>query len=282
MMRHIVEETVERGLVSVIIPTYNRGALIRETIQSVVNQTYKSIEVLVIDDGSTDNTREIVEYINDSRIKYCWFENSGLPAVARNRGLRIARGEYIAFQDSDDLWVLDKLQKQIDYLEKHRDIFLLYSQHYIQKDGELIGVSPLTLKAGYIFHELYCSYNFIPIITVVMRNRGLANQYFNDEDKRLRAIEDYDLWLTIARSEKIGYIKEPLAIYRVHPGNISLDAVPFLKRFKLVMKKHAPYVPKWMKARRYMNYYSKYCITCIKVSLRRMLDAISRKHDNAG
>lgn len=110
-------------LISVVIPTYNRGKLILRSINSVLNQTYKNIELIVVDDCSTDNTADVVKNIGDKRIKYIKLEKNSGACVARNRGIDKANGEYIAFNDSDDVWHSDKLEKQIACLEeKNADI----------------------------------------------------------------------------------------------------------------------------------------------------------------
>ena len=102
-----------KPLVSVIIPTYNRGRLILDSINSVLNQTYKNIELIVVDDCSTDNTEEILKSINDSRIKYVKLEKNSGACIARNKGIELSTGEFIAFNDSDDLWITTKLEKQL-------------------------------------------------------------------------------------------------------------------------------------------------------------------------
>lgn len=105
---------VKENLVSVIIPTYNRSDLIKETINSVLNQTHKNFELIMVDDGSTVNTKTVIESFKDNRIKYILQKHHGLLAVARNNGLKVAIGEYIAFLDSDDIWLTNKLEKQIE------------------------------------------------------------------------------------------------------------------------------------------------------------------------
>ena len=105
-------------LISVIIPTYNRAHLIKRSAQSVLNQTYKNLELIIVDDGSTDNTKEVIDSLNDERIVYVKQENHGVSS-ARNTGINVANGKYIAFQDSDDIWHSDKLEKQINTLKQN-------------------------------------------------------------------------------------------------------------------------------------------------------------------
>ena len=104
-------------MISVIIPTYNRAKLLPRAVESVLNQTYQDIELIIVDDGSTDDTMEWVRGIKDDRVRYAQLNHQGACA-ARNHGISIARGEYIAFQDSDDIWFMDKLEKQLAFLHE--------------------------------------------------------------------------------------------------------------------------------------------------------------------
>ena len=118
-------------LISVIIPTYNRNESLKRCIQSVIFQTYQNFEILVMDDGSTDGTKEIVTDFNDPRIIYEWDDNWGGPAKPRNRGIKKSSGEFIAFLDSDDWWLPKKLEESVVVLEKGSD--LVYHQLYMVK-----------------------------------------------------------------------------------------------------------------------------------------------------
>lgn len=123
----------DRALVSIIIPTYNHAHLISESIQSVVEQTYQHWELIIIDDGSTDDTENIVGKFRDSRIQYHYIEHSGFVGVVRNHGIRKAKGEYIAFHDSDDLWRKDKLDFQLDLFKQYPE------GKFILSNGEIFG-----------------------------------------------------------------------------------------------------------------------------------------------
>ena len=116
-------------LVSVVVATYNRADLISETLDSILNQTYKIFELIVVDDGSSDNTEEIVKNYSDSRLKYIKTDNWGGPARPRNIGIRESKGEYIAFCDNDDLWEKNKLEKQLDII-KNNNAGLCFCNHY--------------------------------------------------------------------------------------------------------------------------------------------------------
>ena len=120
--------------VSVIIPTYNREGILGRSIESVLNQTYTEFELIIVDDGSTDNTRQLVENIHDDRISYYYVKNNSGAAAARNYGIERAEGEYIAFQDSDDYWHSDKLEKQMKVMESNPDIGFVF--HAIRYDGD--------------------------------------------------------------------------------------------------------------------------------------------------
>ncbi len=240
------------------MPAYNASCFLSETIESVLNQAYQDWEMLIIDDGSTDSTLSIAQgYASrDSRVKALSLGyNSGIPAIPRNYGIRRAQGSYIAFLDSDDLWLPAKLQKQVNFLENNRDVFLLYSQCIIERDGKQLRIEPKNPKSGYIFNDLFLNFNFIDCLTVIMRNKRSENAYFFDEDKRLVSVEDYALWLLIARNEKISFMNEPLAIYRVHAKGISSNGFSNFRKCGLVLKKFSSFVSKLILFKAYLNFY---------------------------
>ncbi len=244
----------KNGLVSVIIPTFNRAGYLLDAVNSVLNQDYLNLELIVIDDGSTDNTPDIVKKISDNRVRYFRSDKPSSPGIARNRGIGLAKGEYLAFLDSDDSWAKDKLSKQVKFLQNNQDYFLVYSQCYLQKDGILSGISPKKMSEGYIFKKLYLSFNFIPVLTVLMRNLGGNDTYYFNplQDKNLYIGEDYDLWLNVSRSKKIGYIKEPLAYYTIHSTNMSLDVRRVLHEWNYIAHKYKNQVPKWVFLKKYI------------------------------
>lgn len=136
-------------MVSVIIPTYNREKCIERAARSVLDQTYTDLELIIVDDGSTDSTKEIVEGITDDRVKYVFQENAGACA-ARNHGIALSKGEYIAFQDSDDIWNKGKLQKQVDILENNADVDIVCCRTVLkQLDGNTI-ITAQNVKEGFV------------------------------------------------------------------------------------------------------------------------------------
>lgn len=209
--------------VSIIIPTYNRALLLQKAIQSVLDQTFQDFEIIVVDNYSEDNTIEDVKSFKDERIKIINIRNNGIIAKSRNRGLKESRGDYIAFLDSDDMWLPEKLELQVEYLRERPEYHLVYSNTWIINENGVrkgLFLKSEYFKEGEIFDELVKS-NFIPQLTVLMKREVFENIGFLNEDPSLRAVEDYEYWLRVALRYKIGFVKEPLAMYRVHSGGAS-------------------------------------------------------------
>jgi len=229
-------------MVSVIIPTYNRSALLSETVKSILDQTYKNFEIIIVSDGSTDDTISVVEKFSDNRVKFVQLEkNYGYPAVARNRGLGIASGKYIAFCDDDDLWDPQKLEKQVEDIDRGFD-FVFTDISYLQRKNKSISlVRTLLTKVIYNLLPRELSYaflhitNWIPNSSVIVSKAVLGDSKFS-EDRRYRASEDYELWLRILKGRKVYFIQENLVQYRVHDNNISNDKKDNLKRCALIFK----------------------------------------------
>jgi glycosyltransferase involved in cell wall biosynthesis len=208
--------------VSIIVPTYNRAHLVMETIDSILAQTVKDFELIVVDNESTDNTEEVIKSYTDERIKYFRHQNNGLVAVNRNYGISKANGEYIAFCDDDDLWMPEKLERQVKLLDLNKELGLVYSDCYIiYENGNLERytlLSSLKLFRGNVFNKLFQS-NFIPMLTVMIRREILSK--VGGFDPKYIIAQDYDLWLRIAEHYPIDFIEEPLAKYRIHGESIS-------------------------------------------------------------
>lgn len=128
------------GLVSIIMPSWNTGRFIAESIQSVINQTYTNWELLIVDDCSTDNTDEVVAFFNDERIKYFHNEKNSGAALTRNKAIREAQGEWIAFLDSDDLWNPKKLEYQIKFMKKHKLVFSYHEYEKIDEESQPLNI----------------------------------------------------------------------------------------------------------------------------------------------
>ena len=201
--------------VSVIIPTYNRESFISEAIQSVLDQTYKDFEIIVVNDGSIDNTIEVLERFKN-KIKVINQSNSER-AVSRNNGVKNSSGEYIALLDSDDLWIEDKLQKQVEVLDKMKDIILTYGQSYrINEKGKKIKIAKRQTKgfSGNVFENLLYR-NFIVSATPMIR-REYFEQTSGFQTKYI-PYEDWEFWIRFSLFGKFYFLDEPLAYYRIHP-----------------------------------------------------------------
>lgn len=208
--------------VSIIIPTYNRANIIEASIQSVLNQTYTKYELLIIDDGSDDNTETVINNIPDSRIRYIKMpENKGV-AAARNEGIRQSKYDYIAFQDSDDYWKEEKLETQMAYMTTKPEAALLYCPYECRKnDGNSIIVPddniPLSEKQGNIY-EYMLRRNTIGTPCVLLRKECLNKTGLFREN--LSCLEDWELFLRISKYYEIAFQNEAL----VHV-NLSSDGV---------------------------------------------------------
>lgn len=209
-------------VVSVVIPTFNRVDLLPSTIESVLAQTFGDLEVLVVDDGSTDGTGDYVTSLTDPRVRYLRNEWSGLPAVNRNTGIRAARGEFIAFLDSDDLWLPEKLEKQVGFLRTNPGQSWCFCRHDIfHHETGLTSPGPVyeeTLTTPFAAHRLLYRC-FIGSPTPLVRRNLLAQTGLFNEAPELRFSEDWEFWLRLAAVQPGGFLPEALALYRVHPAN---------------------------------------------------------------
>ena len=190
---------MEKGLVSVITPTYNCAKFIGETIESVQAQTYQQWEMIIVDDCSTDNTKEIVDkYIKeDSRIKYFCLKNNSGAAVARTKAMELANGEYMAFLDSDDIWTEEKLKKQLAFMKKHDVAFSCTAYEQIDENGKLLNKIIKTVpKADYNRVLLDCPVGN----STVMYNVEKMGKF---EVPNIRKRNDDALWLRMFKKRKV-------------------------------------------------------------------------------
>ena len=198
----------EAGLVSIIMPSYNTASFIKETIQSVLNQTYSKWELIIVDDCSTDNTDEVLEYIKDSRIRYFKNDKNLGAAVSRNKALREARGQWIAYLDSDDLWMPEKLEKQICFMESNGYAFSYTNYEEIDVDGNKTGVKvsgPKRITKTGMFN--YC---WPGCLTVMFDANKIGIVQIQDIKKN----NDYAMWLKICKKANCYLLDDFLAQYR--------------------------------------------------------------------
>lgn len=211
----------EHGIpaVSVILPTYNRAAFLGEAVASVLAQSFRNFELIIIDDGSSDSTAEVVCSFIDPRLVFLQQENRGRSA-ARNRALGMARGRYIAFLDSDDVYLEDKLERQIAYMERRPDVDMIYTSAYcIDERGNLLeGRNYVATVEGNIYEEVaFFQPVTITLPTVMVRREVIEN--VGGFDEAMDRFEDTDLWRRIAKKHRIGIIKEPTCRLRTHTDN---------------------------------------------------------------
>ena len=266
-------------LVSIIIPTWNRANIVKECIDSVFSQSYHNYEVIVIDDGSTDNTENIIkESYSDIRLKYFWQTNSGLPSKARNKGISMSKGEYIAFLDSDDLWEPKKLETQIK---------LLLEKPQILATSTNVTFFPRELKRSQVSKDRYVTFkeillnNYITNSSVIIRRKVIDFIGLLDEASELKAVEDFDYWLRILHNQdrSIYIIKDKLTKYRVSDDAISeINSADVLlksvQKLKFILKKYPDlsekYVAKLIKKKSKIGYFVKFktLLDLNKISLR--------------
>lgn len=194
---------------SVIIPTYNRQRLFEIALKSVLNQTYRDFEVIVVDDGSTDQTSEVIRNLVDTRIKYLYQENQGV-SHARNRGLEISNGKFMAFLDSDDRWVPQKLERVNEATNQHPHISIFHTDEIWYKGGRLLNQKKKHKKpSGYVYLQA------LPLCCIGMSTAVVKREVFEKIglfDESLPACEDYDFWLRATHSFEVKLINENLTI----------------------------------------------------------------------
>ena len=215
-------------LVSVIIPCYNNASLVTASVNSVLQQDYPNIEVIVVDDGSTDNSVEVLEQFGN-RINLLQQVNQG-PAAARNTGLQAAKGRYIAFNDSDDFWLPGKLSAQISFLEQHPEFGLCFSRwavwdknvsfdDMVQKYDQPTATNDIDENlTGWLYIPLLKE-SVIHTITAVIRREVLDD--IGHFDTAYRIGEDYDLWIRISRKYQMAKLNRVFALYRDNPDSIT-------------------------------------------------------------
>lgn len=224
------------SLVSVIVPVYNAAATIAETIASVYSQQYSNWELILVDDGSKDNSLEILSGYNDPRVKVFSQPNRGV-AAARNLGISKASGKYIAFLDADDLWRADKLQKSLEALTSGSYALVYTDVMEFESDLKMARFhtysEPVDVNDDY--HRLL-THDYISTLTVVVEKEVLDT--VGNFDEMLFGTEDWDLWIRIAQAHSIFKVEEPLSFYRYSANGLSKNRDKHLKEELKVLNKH--------------------------------------------
>jgi len=248
-------------ITSIIIPTYNRLHVLPRAVESVLNQTLKDYEIIVVDDASTDNTKKML--IEKYGVKIIYIgkrRNEGLSA-ARNTGIKSSRGKYIAFLDDDDVWLPKKLELQIDLIEKNPSLGLVYCGCYkVDRDDKVMSEIKPT-KKGYIFDDMLCANYIVGSASAALVKRELLvnTGYF---DENLTSLEDWDLWIRISKFHEIDYVDQPLVKYKMHDYNMSKNILNMEKSTFSVFNKYWPELSKDKKYEEKKNkLYSDHCIS---------------------
>lgn len=243
--------------VSVIIPVYKVEKFVAATIKSVLAQTYKNFELLIIDDGSPDRSVEICQQFTDPRIKIIRQENRGV-AAARNTGIREAQGEYIALLDADDLWLPEKLEKHVEHLENSPDVGVSFSRSaFIDSAGKPLGIYQMSKLKDITPLDILCR---TPIgngsVAVIRRelleairfqenHDGVMEDCYFNNDRQLHPSEDVECWLRMAvlTNWQIEGLAEALTLYRVNPEGHSAQVLKKLNSWETMLSKVRAYAP---------------------------------------
>ena len=226
---------MDLAMVSVIIPSYNRAATVEKAIRSVLRQTYTNLELILVDDGSQDNTRDVVMAIADPRVHYIYQPNAGACA-ARNHGIREAQGEVIAFQDSDDVWHPDKLEKQMRVMvEKQADVVFCKQIHICQ--GKETKLTPKRINEGFLSgnEDIFG----VGTQTIVARKQVLEQECF---DVSMPRLQDTELLYRLIRRFKVYCLDDGLVDYIVGDDSITMNHEKRFQAMRLFIEKH-PEIP---------------------------------------
>ena len=238
-------DDASQPLVTVIIPTYNRAYCIKRSIRSVLAQTYSNLELIIVDDASTDNTEQVVGEIGDPRLKYICCPTNGGAAAARNLGLTIAKGEYIAFQDSDDEWLLEKLEKQVAIMDRLDDAYgatfggkILYGRNADGVRGKYLSCY---VPDGRRINEdnirsTIVQNNAISPQTLMLRKSVIDE--IGGFDERLPCNNDWEFNLRLSQHTQIDYCGEPLVTAFISDDSISQNTKYQIISLMIITKKH--------------------------------------------
>ena len=237
--------------VSIILPTYNRAHIIEKAIQSVLNQTYQDFEIIIIDDGSKDDTEKIIRGFQekDKRIKYIRFEENKGAAAARNAGIKMSKGEYITFQDSDDEWVIDKLEKQMKIIETSSENIVVYCGFWRIDGDEKTYIPDINIsnREGNIHKELLKG-NFVDTPSILLPKKNLEKIGMFDEN--LLRLQDWDLSIRLSKYYNFKLIDEPLYISYLLSDSISANDETFIPSIRIILFKYLDKINKDFKKNR--------------------------------
>lgn len=194
-------------MISVIIPSYNRSRTIRRSMESVLNQTYQDIELIVVDDCSTDDTRAVVESVQDSRVRYFCLDHNQGACAARNKGIELARGEYIAFQDSDDAWVPEKLEIQLKKMSEAGADVCFCRKQIFDEDGNFLRFTRQNLNEGIISYKTLYSSSCVSTQTILAKREVFHECLF---DPKVKKAQDYEWTLRAGEHYRFFFVAQAL------------------------------------------------------------------------
>jgi len=224
---------IDSPLVTIIITTYNHANYLSKSIQSVINQSYSNFEIIIIDDGSTDNTKQVIS--NFPNIIYFYQTNSGLSS-ARNSGINLAKGKYIIFLDADD-WLFPKaIETNLKYHQNNTSLAFVSGNHFkfFINDNSIVTYK-VVVESDHYLHFLKS--NYVGMHATVMYNQEILKEYTFDQT--LRTCEDYDMYLKISKKHLVLHHSEFIAAYRLHSSNMSANYLQMLKDALKVLNRHS-------------------------------------------
>jgi glycosyltransferase involved in cell wall biosynthesis len=208
-------------LVSVIVPSFNMARFLPEAVQSALAQSYTNIEVLIVDDGSTDDTPGVVrQWQHDARVRIHRQANGGL-SHARNQGIALTHGPFIALLDADDTWSTEKLSRQMKLFAGRTEVGVVYSDFALMdREGKALPRGPMRMHRGWVSGALLLE-NFVPASSAVVRRECF--ELYGGFDTQLRTGEDYDMWLRLSPHFQFDFLAEPAIRYRIGAWQMSKD-----------------------------------------------------------
>jgi len=232
-----------KPLVSIIMNCHNGGKFLEQSVNSIISQTYKNWELIFWDNNSRDDSKKIIAKFPDKRIKYFKSKKFNRLYKSRNLAIQNAKGDFISFLDTDDLWLKDKLEKQINFFSENKDYEIVYSNYNIydeSKKKRFIKFKKV-LPSGMVFKQLLRNYT-VGIVTICLRSNLFKDNSFNNN---FDIIGDFDLFLKFSENKKIGYMHDILAEYRLHKSNLS----------KKKIDEHVIELQTWVQANEYRAKY---------------------------
>ena len=216
-------------MITVIIPTYNRRAFLEKAVNSVLKQTYRNFELIIVDDGSNDGTGKLIQSFPDRRIRYFYQKNKGVSS-SRNLGIAQSRGDIIAFLDSDDFWKANKLERQLSFMTNNLSL-ISHTQEIWYRRGDILNQKKKFRKNSGLLFDKSLEMCSISISTVMMRKSLLDTVGLFDES--LPACEDYDIWLRITYRYSVHLLDEPLTVKNGGRQDQLSMKIPMLDRFRI-------------------------------------------------